>query len=114
MPVVNKRSTYCTRTCVQIFIRTPCCKINIPVMEVQRDITSGMCQVKSGNSSNFVGCICDGLHIEQLPGIIIYSTNHDQGQFTAMLFDSSYYFFCSVSDFTSSRFQFDECILGVK
>src|SRR5262245_16042729 len=56
---------------VQIFVRTPRGKIDIPVMHLQLEIAGGMCKVKPNNTSFSMPCLGDRSHIEGLARVIV-------------------------------------------
>lgn len=44
-PVVNEEPTYTTRSRIEILVRAPNCKIDVPIMEAKRNVANGMCQI---------------------------------------------------------------------
>src|SRR4051794_3650092 len=75
---IHENTTYTTRSGVHILVGTPAGKIDIPIMQAQRDISGSMGQIKTRNGS---GCMCpfsDRLQIKKLAGIIIYTAKQYQ------------------------------------
>jgi hypothetical protein len=44
-PVVNKESTNTPRSGIEILVRAPDCKVDVPIVEAKRDVANGVCQI---------------------------------------------------------------------
>jgi len=87
MMLVNKYAANTTRTRVQVFVRTPACKVYSPVVQLKWNITNSMCKVEAGIGTNFVCCFRYTFHVEQLTGVVVYTTHHHQDQRIAGIFN---------------------------
>src|SRR5215468_5750160 len=66
------------RARVQIFVAAPAGEVNVPFVKFQGSIACCMCQIETGNYTNFVSCFCNTWYVEHLAGVIIHSTEHHQ------------------------------------
>jgi len=63
---------------IYIFVVAPARKIDIPIVQVQRHVTGCVRQVPSDDAACVMSSLGDRGHIEQLAGVIIHPTEHDQ------------------------------------
>lgn len=90
MLLVDKDARYPTGSRVQVFIRTPRCEIDIPIMQAQRNVANRMSQIKTDNASLkqtlmsfwcliylFMTCLCNGRQIKYLASHELNSSKQD-------------------------------------
>src|SRR5690606_21952289 len=78
---INEHARGIPRATIHIFIAAPRRKIYFPVMQLKRDVTSGMSKIPANHSTCLFCCLCNCFYIEYLTVIIINTSDKHQGQF---------------------------------
>src|SRR5437016_14260200 len=78
MTLVNKRPADRSGTAIEIFVRTPCGEINIPIMHFQLDIPGGVCQIETYDGPGLLACFGDSFHVKSLAGVVIHAAKQDK------------------------------------
>jgi hypothetical protein len=71
---MNKNPAHCTGTRIEIFITAPAGKVNIPIVQMQRNIAGGMCQVKPAFYPGSMSSFGNFFYIKKLARVIIDTT----------------------------------------
>ena len=88
--LMNKTSTNGPWTGIEIFVSTPNCKINLPIMKIHRNVADRMGKVKSDPAPRLMAGFSDSFHINNLTGRIIYTSNEHYGNGI-----SRFFYFCN-------------------
>src|SRR5690242_16291887 len=68
--LVHESSSNRTSSGVHVLVSAPACKVNVPLMKLQFDVSSGVRKIPADSETVLVCVCCDGGDIEKLTGII--------------------------------------------
>lgn len=85
--LVHESTRNRTRTRIHVLVRTPARKINIPLVQLQFNITSCMSEIPSDRQTLRVGVLGDGWDVQELATVVLYSRKQNQSQLISMLID---------------------------
>ena len=68
-----KEPTYSSGSGIEIFVGAPCCSINVPVVQVKRDITDRVSEVPYYKDPGFSSDSCYCWDVEELAGVELNS-----------------------------------------
>lgn len=77
--LVHEQSADAARSGVEVFITAPCCGIDVPVVEFERDITYCVGEVPDYEDACCVGCSGDGGDVEELTCVELDSGEEENG-----------------------------------
>lgn len=64
---------------VHVLIVAPCCKVDVPIVELERHIANRVSQVPADRNTIRMAVACYELNIEELPRIELYTGQEDKG-----------------------------------
>src|SRR6266478_5069291 len=85
MTLMHERTGDCTGAGVQIFVRTPDRKIDIPIVERERDVANRVREIETDSDTVFLRCGRDFFDIQQLTGEKVHTAKHHYRQLIAVL-----------------------------
>src|SRR5688572_926914 len=100
MPLMDESPCHGTGTGVQIFIRAPSGKVDIPIMQVQFDIARGVSEIKPDDCSCPVSRIGYRPHIEGLTRVIVHTAEQNERDLVTVSVDGFDDVFSSQRRFT--------------
>ncbi|KAK0039326.1 hypothetical protein Bpfe_031258 [Biomphalaria pfeifferi] len=98
------------RTRIQIFIRTPRRKIDVPIVQMQFQISRRVCQIKPDCRADFVSDLGNAFHIKGLSRVIIHAAEQNERDFIGIFAQSFFNIFNSQTSFAFKRRKFDQQI----
>ena len=85
MPLVHKEPSYGTRSRVEVLVRAPDGKVDVPVVQSEIYVAGCVCAVPADGDVKAVGVRGDGLDVEVLPGVELDAGEEDEGCGGSML-----------------------------
>src|SRR6476620_7594882 len=113
MTLVNERTGDRSGAGIQIFVRTPNSKVDIPVMQMQLEISGGVCEIETPRRSGFVSGLGDRRHVERLTGVIIHTAEQHECDLICVTFDRFDYVFGTKSLFAIPGSELDQVLILV-
>ena len=109
---MHEDARYRARTRVEIFVRAPCSKVDVPIVQLQRNVPDSMRKIPADNTSLykwsarlldlrreatnlFPSSSCDLLDLKALACVELDAAEHDERDFGAALSYCIYYVFCT-------------------
>src|ERR1700689_154587 len=114
MALVDETSRNTPWPPIQIFITAPHREISSPVVKPQRNISSGVRQVKSHNAAFAMPCLRDCRHVEGLPGRVVDPAQQDQRDRIAVSFDQRFDIFVTHASLAVARSEFEQRGCGIE
>lgn len=85
LQLVNEYTSDTTRRTIEVFVATPHCKVNTPLMKFQWDISNGMSEIPTNDSAFWFSMACNVTDIKKLTCVELNPAEHYQGDAITML-----------------------------
>ncbi len=99
-------------TGVQVLVRAPHREIDIPVVQLQRQVADGMRQVEAGDGADVVRGARDARAVEGLAGAVLHARPQHQRELAAELVDLRFDVLDAQRFFAGARRELDQRFLG--
>lgn len=76
-----------TSTCIHILVGAPASKVDIPVVQLQLDISGSVSEVPPNNHAVGMSVCRNGGNVKKLAAVVLNTGEKDQGQFVGVLVD---------------------------
>ena len=84
---MNKATSNGSRTAIQVLVRAPNGKVDIPIMHLQWYIADRMCQIPTNDDAFALRVLSDGRDVEELARVKLDSGKQQQRGFRSMIVD---------------------------
>mmetsp|Transcript_10544 Transcript_10544/g.14434 ORF Transcript_10544/g.14434 Transcript_10544/m.14434 type:complete len:241 (+) Transcript_10544:145-867(+) len=105
MVVVHKAPSNTTWAGVEVLVRAPAGKVNVPVMQLEREIANSMGQIEPNDAPLLVACFGNGCHVKILPSVVLNSRQQHKGYLRSFRFDNFQDVFYSKDRFSCARLE---------
>lgn len=83
--LMHERASDSTSTRVHVFVSTPACKVDIPVVKLQLYVSCCVRQIPADGNSAGVGMCCDSRDVQQLTTVVLNAGQKNQRELVSML-----------------------------
>ena len=107
---IDKHRRHAARAGIDVLVVTPRCKVNIPIVEFQRNVAGRMSQIKPHHTALIVASAGDFLYVEELSRVIVDATYKNEVNGFAFFFNCLHNVLRADSSFTVSWFELNNSV----
>ena len=113
MPFMHETSAHGAGTAIEILVGTPHREIDVPIVQLRRDVARAMGKIKSDTAPLVLGCGGDPRDVKDLTGIEVRAAEHHERNLVALLIKRRFDVLDAKCVLTFSRRKLQEAVFRI-